>query len=173
MEQKKHINIFIEQMFPIIITITGYFFFLFALLTFINNGRIIFIILFITIGIYLAFSIVGIQIDTKNKKFKYYKRLFFVKMGKSQSLSDYPDVCVLLVNQKKTSYSLSNVAFTTKSTVFKVFMFTDTHRQKLFIKKYKSNEEAVAYAKDFASRIGSNFTKYSPYISEATLSRRR
>ena len=173
MDNKTNFNIFIERKFTLVVTILGCFFFLFAILTLLKESSVFLSITFIIIGIYLVFSVIGIQINAKERKFKYYTKQFFIKIGKWQWLEDYPDVCVLLVNQKQTLYSMSNSSFTSKSIVYKVFLLNEWHREKFFIKVFKTEEKAILYAKDFAGRTGTNYTQFSPEISAATLSRRR
>jgi hypothetical protein len=170
---KSDFNLFIEQKFTLIATVLGYFFLILSIGAFFRKSTLFFGVVFLIIGIYLAFSMVGIKVDKENKRFKYYTRQFFIKKGSWQSLIAYPDVSVLLVNQKQTTYSGTNAQVTTKSTVYKVFILNKTHREKFFIKEFKTEETAILFAKDFAGRSGTSFVIFSPQISEASLSRRR
>ncbi len=173
MVYKVDLHHYIEQKFTLAITIVGYFFFFFALLTLIKGGAVFFALLFILLGVYFSFSTIGIQIDTKAKVFKYYSKQFFIKKGKWLPLTEYPDIGVLLTDQKQTVYGGSNAQVTTKSRVFKVYLLNVSHREKLFIKEFKTEEKAILFAKDFAGRSGTTYTIFSPEISEATRSRRR
>ncbi len=169
---KNNFDQFVEQKYPPAGVFLGYFFIGLSVLLFstqyLFSGATLLII-----GVYLAFSIIGIQVEKSKNRFKYYNRHFWVKQGEWKSFKDFPDVCVLLTNLKGTSYYGAGIPITTKNRLFVVFLLNETHREKLLIKEFKTEEKAILYAKDFAERSGTNFTVFSPYISEATLSRRR
>lgn len=172
MDTKNKFNLHVEQLYPRVFTISGYALFLLALLAFLNTAFILGFV-FIIIGVFLSFSIVGIQVDMTKNRFKQYERKFWIKMGKWRNFDDFPDVSVLTINQKHTSRSLTNTEFTSKSVVYKVFLLNETHREKFLVKEFKTEDKAILYAKDFAARTATEFTVFSPYISEATLARRR
>ena len=172
MKNKTGFNQYIEQLYPLALTVVGYVFFLFTITLFISGAFIVGIV-FLIIGVFLSFSVVGIQVDSEKNRFNYYERILFVKMGKWRSFDEFPDVSVLTINQKHSSRSLTNMEFTSKSIVYKVHLLNETHREKIMIQIFKEEEKAILFAKDFAARTGTNFTIFSPEISEATLSRRR
>jgi hypothetical protein len=67
----------------------------------------------------------------------------------------------------------SNIPFTSKNVVYKIFLLNETHREKLLVKIFKNQEDALHLAKEFASKTSTSIAIYSPQIREVSLSRRR
>lgn len=96
---------FLDYEFPIGAEAIGYFLIILGIFSFFFTKNILLSLLLIGVGIYIAFSYVGILIDMEKRKFKYYKSKFGIKRGHWKYFKYYPYLSLLTVNQKQTTCS--------------------------------------------------------------------
>lgn len=118
---------------------------------------------FLLIGIYLSFTYGGIEIDNTKKRFRDYALYFGIPIGsKWKDLDKYPDLCVLKTRESSTTYSRTNNSVSYKESYYDVFMLTNNHRAKIFLKRFDTKEEAFKKARELESILTKELKVYNP-----------
>jgi len=170
---KKLIDNKLEKLFPPAMRAAGYIPIVFGLLLIIP-GAYISALIFILIGSFITFANNGIQLDTNTNRSKQYVSYLGLRMGKWKSMEQYHHISILRSRETTTAFSRSNRRTTTSEDVYyDITLLDDTHRQKLGVKRSKSEKLALESAKELVDILGFDFVKYSPQVSEQTRSRRR
>jgi hypothetical protein len=115
----------------------------------------------------------GIQINTKENKFREYVSMYGIKKGKWQSLDYTPFISVLKSRSGTRVYSSSSHSTTNMSNSYDVCLLNKTHRKKFVLKKFDSKHQAEKYAENISSKLNKSFVDFNPTISAKTRSRRR
>ena len=156
---------FLDYEFPIGAVAIGYFLIVIGIASFIFTKSILLSLILITIGIYLASSYVGILIDLKNRKFKFYKSKFGIKEGNWNYFKNYPYLSLLSVNQKQTTYSHTQAQNTTRFIVYRIYLLNEKHTEKLLIREYRNKLLAEKYLDQLANELKLETDIYSPDFS--------
>lgn len=86
-----------------------------------------------------------------------------------EKLAKYPNVCLLINNYSRSTFSRSNRESIDKVKVYSIFLLTSNHRGKIKIAGFKNKEEAKKNIISISEKYSKNIVKYNPQIS----SRRR
>jgi len=163
----------LEKLFPPAMRAAGLIPILFGILLLLGQSYIAAIIFFI-IGSFIAFADNGILLDPVGKRSKQYIGFVGLKMGKWKSMQQYCHITILRSRESTTAYSRSNRATTTSAEIYyDVTLLDKTHRQKLGVKRFKGEQQAVAYSKRLMKALNFDFVKYNPEVSEKTRANRR
>ena len=112
---------------------------------------------------------VGIEIDKENEKYRFFKSFFGYPSGKWMSLERYKVLVVLKKNLKGQVLSPKLVtALNYKQVVFEVNLTTESHRAKIPLKRFRSIDSAMEFAKKLNVNLGFPLENYNPVISEKT-----
>ncbi len=114
------------------------------------------------IGFGISFTRYGILIDIDNHKLKEYLQLFGIKLGKWQSLKDYPFITVLTITERTTVRSQSNLGSTTRKKVYRITLLNNNHYEKILLKQLNEEEQAHKEAEEYAQLYGFDKVIYSP-----------
>ena len=128
---------------------------------FVLHSIIVGLILMI-LGIYLALSHTGIDVDLKKRRFRYFTSHFGIKEGKWKFFKYYPYLSILTINQKHTKYSTTGVPFSSKLKVFRVYLLNEKHTDKILIKEFLNKLPAEEYIKTLAEELSLKVDIYSP-----------
>jgi len=161
----KPIRRFLDYKYPIGAVIIGYFLIILGIVNFVLTKSIILSLLLLTIGVYLAFSYVGILLDLDNRKFKYFESQFGIKEGDWKYFKYYPYVTLLTINQKQTVYKHTNAQVTTKLIAYRVYLLNEKHTEKILIKEYRNKLKAEKYLDKMANELKLETVVYSPDFS--------
>jgi len=123
----------------------------------------------LSIGLRMATTRNGIKLDAIQGKYKVYTAyLFFIKIGKWQSLDNYPHLSVLgtQAGEKTTSWGGNENTLTER--VWDLMLLTPNHRGKLFVKRFQDEAAAWDQADILARALKKECTTYNPQISAAS-----
>ncbi len=121
-------------------TYAGYVLLLFgAIWTYSNlNGLI-----FITIGMFMAFTFDGTIIDLNSRRIKSYTCLFgLFKAGKWHSVKKFSKFIIYRSNRSYTTYSRANIPLTVKNSDIRLAFLNEDGSLKITINKFNSFETA-------------------------------
>lgn len=161
----------INKLFPPNIFFWGYVFILLGLI--ITVSRPLIGLGLLILGGFVAFTSTGIQIETKEKKYKEYISYFGLKKGTWNPIDKFKYIAVLSKTLSQTSYSRGQVAMSIKEKAFDICLLSDDHRLKITMKRLKDEGQSIDEAKKLAELLNITFTTYSPVISEKTKARRK
>lgn len=128
---------------------------------FLLDSIIVGIILMI-LGIYLALSHTGIDVDLKKRRFRSFTSHFGLKEGNWKFFKYYPYLSILTINQKHTKYSHTGVPFSSKFKVFRVYLLNEKHTDKILIKEFRNKVTAEEYINRLAEELSLKVDIYSP-----------
>lgn len=131
-------------------------------------------ILFSALTITFSTLIIGMEFDPNKKQYRYFKSFYGRKSGAWNSLEKYPAQIILKKDLKGEILSpklVNSIEYTT--TVYDVILTNSSHRARLSLKKFRTLDEAMEYAKEIQEKLEIPLEKYNPVISDKTLSRRR
>ena len=114
------------------------------------------------IGLTMVFARRGVILDFENNKIKEYVGLFFIKIGRWNSLTEFPYVSVLIKNLKNTGFSRTGVEFSERTKVYRICLLNKSHRQRIRIKDFNKMESAISNAKTIAEDMGMELVDYNP-----------
>lgn len=156
----KHLNFKTNYFFPTPSRYLGYLITLIGILGVFSRG---FETLFISlIGVGLSFTRLGVLIDNENGKFKEYTSVFWLKIGKWDSLKTYPYLTVLQISEKNTMYSRANVEHSSRNMVYRITLLNKNHYSKILLKQLNNKELAHKEALNIAETIKVEKVAYSP-----------
>ena len=116
---------------------------------------------------------VGIEIDQTNGKYRYFKSFYGKRSGKWLDLEKYKVLIIMKKNLQGQVLSPKLVtALNYKQTVYEVNLTTESHRDKIALKRFKNLDLAMNLAKMLNERFKFPLENYSPTISEKTRLRR-
>jgi len=116
---------------------------------------------------------VGIEIDQEKERYRFFKSFFGYPSGKWMSLEKYKVLVVLKKNLKSQVLSPKLVsALNYKQVVFEVNLTTESHRAKIRLKRFRSADAAMKFAKKLNVDLGFPLENYNPVISDKTKQRR-
>ena len=158
----KVIRKFIDHEFPVGAVAIGYVLVLLAIVSLIFLKTYIISTILILIGVYLAFSHVGILLDLEKRKFLYYKSRFGIKEGNWKFFKYYPYLTLLTVNQKQTTYSFTNAQNTSKFIIYRICLLNEKHTEKIVLKEFYNKKAAEDYIDKLSVELSLNKAEYSP-----------
>ena len=128
--------------------------------------------LFLLLGLIAAFSVVGVEFDPSQDRFRRYTQVLFIRSGQWLKLSDYPDVAIVRRNfRANRNVGLVNMGSTVHQ-IFDLVMLNKPHLKKVELARFYSQEEAERQAPDLASRFGLRLTDLNPQVSHLSRMRR-
>lgn len=164
---------FLRQEFIAVIVVVGYAFLVLAILNFLLWDNWLLSLLFLVIGVYLAFTFEGVQINYYENRFKTFSSKFGMTKHYWYSFDEYPYISVLSMNQKSTVYGMSGTGIASKYQVYRVYLLNKTHLDKILLAEYSNEADAMTMASSVAGQAGIKVVTYSPQISEASQARRK
>lgn len=128
----------------------------------------------VAIGTFASFTTQGILLNYEAREYMDYINILGLKLGKWRSYETYPYLTIMRRKESITGHSRSMGASTTMTEVhYDVFLLSQSHRQKLLIKRLGEKENAKWAAQDLAERLGVEFVAYNPAVSAQTRMRRQ
>jgi hypothetical protein len=128
---------------------------------------------FVLVGLLIWTSSYGTEIDITNRRYREYTSFFGLKRGQWFGLEDMPYLAILKSRSGNTVYSRSNQSTTDLDDYYDVCLLNETHRKRVVLMRFKSNDEASKYAQNIESKLGLTLTQFNPVVSEKTANRRR
>jgi hypothetical protein len=100
-------------------------------------------LIFIAIGMFMAFTFDGTIIDFNSRKIKSYTCLFGLsKVGKWHSVNKFSKFIIYKSNRSYTAYSRANIPLTVKNSDVRLAFLNDDGSLKITINKFNSFETA-------------------------------
>ena len=120
-------------------------------------------IVFGGIGAYLSFSYLGFEINNEKTEYREFGFYLGLKIGKWHPLNAMKYVTVFHVNQSETTYGGRSMnKITTSEKVFKVFLLSASHRQRVLVKQTTSESQAKETVELLEKELGLKYVKYNP-----------
>ena len=161
----------IGNSFPTTLVIVGVIAVLGSVIEMFTNPIIAIILLLV--GLFICTSSYGTEIDVTNKKYREYGSIYGLKRGSWFDLKTMPYIAILRSRSGYRMYSTSNRSTTDTTDFYDVCLLNQSHRKKVVLMKFKSNDEALKFASNMESQLGVVLTQFNPVISEKTATRRR
>ncbi len=118
------------------------------------------------VGVRLAFTYNGVQIDVVKKRYRVYTAYaYFLKQGKWKSLESMQFVSVLGTNAGFEGFSRGGAYTKLTEKVWDVMLLSENHRVKWYVCRQKSEEHAWAEAGHIAGILDKKTAKYAPVLS--------
>lgn len=122
--------------------------------------------LFIIVGIFVAFTKSGIQINLQENTYKDYNSLFGLRQGKWKTLDNYSYITLMQNHESSATLSRSNRrAVTGATTYYDVCLLSGNHREKLTIKRITERNIASSEIKKLSEQLNLPMTKYMPCVN--------
>ncbi len=141
----------------------GYTLIIFGLYTLIN--AIVPGLIVTLIGIFIGFSSTGLTLNPNTKEFREYTIMFGIRVGKWQSLENYPDLSLLKRTIGYSALSRGQRELSDSDSYIDICLLSKSHRKKILVKRMQNKEEALIDAKLIAEKMGLNLTAYAPKVS--------
>jgi len=150
--------------FPPALSFGGYVFIIVGLLALPYN---IFLgLLFSFLGIFVAFTRSGIQINLMNKTYRSYNYLFGLKQGKWLTLENYSKITLLRNKEQSATLSASNRRAETPIDIYyDIYILSENQLHKRCIKRIKDKDIAITDLKNLSQLLNIPIVKYQPGIS--------
>lgn len=161
----------IGNSFPSHIYAIGLIFILSSFFLFLNNP--VLALIFLLVGMFICTSRYGVEIDLEKKKYREYGQIFCIKQGQWFDLTKMPYVSILKSKSGHLVYSRSNYSTANYDDGFDVCLLNESHKKRVVIKKCKTKEEALQFAKELESILDVKLVQFDPIISSRTAQRRR
>jgi hypothetical protein len=124
-------------------------------------------------GVLLISHNTGIELDFENQKYRQFTAFFGWKRGEWRSLASYTALIILRKDGKTNlSTTRSTISSTLRYHEYQVFLTDQSHRKRLYLKHFDTDDLAQKYALDFMEKTGIPLERFNPLISEQTRSRR-
>lgn len=108
-------------------------------------------LLIVLVGIFVLLSVKGVVIDTKNKLYKKYLNLLFIKIGSWKSLQEISHV-VLKVNSSNSVYSHRGGSTTIRTDSMSVALVGE-HKLFIELKEFTNYNNAKIYLYEIAEQL--------------------
>jgi len=116
----------------------------------------------------------GIELDPKQKKYRYFTSYFGLKSGTWKSLSMYNYIIIKLQRGSRELIGARGaIATTVQGEQYEIAIVNETHGKHLMLKHFDKKEAAIQFAKNVSNTLNFPITKYSPKLSSKTEERRR
>ena len=148
--------------FILFIVAIGYFLILLAIGLFLIKGSIISGLIILPIGVYLAFSHTGFDIDSDKRRFRHFTSQFWIKDGHWNRFENYPYLALLSIRTRQTKYSTSGVPLSTSGMSYRVHLLNRKHTKKLLLKEFNNKEEAESFINRISKELNLEIQFYSP-----------
>lgn len=130
----------------------GYIFILFSPV-FVMDSPLIGVALFF-VGLLVSFTVSGVRIDLKNKKFKEYTRYYWIKIGNWISLKQYPFITMMNIRESSEAFSFSKNDTSLDNILYGIYLLDNKQTNKILIKKFKDKDEAILELSELAGKLG-------------------
>ncbi len=148
--------------FQLGIVFAGYTFILVGLFTvFQDNPSALYVgIAIIIIGILMALSTQGTEINTKNKTYRNYTKFFgLIKYGKWLSLEAFQNIVVIPQYHEESVLSQSNRKTSMRIKLFEIFLFGKNIKNRVQIYQHKKQSVSEAVAQEISDKCGLKLAK--------------
>ncbi len=127
----------------------------------------------IPIGVFLFLVSSGLEIDTANMRYRYYKSFVNLRRGQWKSFASYSASTILKKQGAKVRPG-PKLAYEHRMILeeHQVFLTDQSHRKRLYLKHFDTAEQARKYALGFKEKTGIPLERFNPVISEQTRNRR-
>ncbi len=139
---------------------------------FISYNEPIFGIIILLISSFFWSASYGIEINIRAKKYREYSSAFGLKWGNWLSLDKLPFVSIMTVREGMTVFSRTNQSTTLVENKFGIYLLSNSHREKVLIRKFNDDKDAKEFLKDAATKLSKEVVQYNPVISAKTRKRR-
>jgi hypothetical protein len=126
----------------------------------------------LVIGLLVAFSTQGSEINITENKYRLYTKYVFVKTGAWKSITKYKQITIISSRLSSSTFSRGNRELTNTEQYFDVVLLNETHRKKLVLSRSKDKTEAKKSLQLFETKLELTACVYSPLISEKTKRRK-
>lgn len=107
------------------------------------------------LGCFFSFTPCGIQLNAKDQLYRNYVSILAIKTGKWKSLKSFRFITIVRTNISETTYGASTpVSITTSEKAYNICLLTDTHQEKLIVKRCKDPDKAKALLNDLSDKLG-------------------
>lgn len=138
------------------------------------EGNFLTAIIFAIISAYMLLLRKGIAFNPSTKTYKNYIALLDYKKGEELSYANYPDLAILRKRIVTQALSRGNAVSTIEDQwKYHLYLLDNKHRKRILVKTVLNEETAKKEAVDWADKLGVNYVRYNPVISEQTRKRRR
>ncbi len=125
------------------------------------------------IGLIICFNRVGVEINTETSEYRHYFLLARLRIGTWKDLlSDYPDISLLKITERRALLSGLSGSITEQKTFIHVVLLNHNHRKKMLLVKCNNKENADIVINDLREQTHLNYTKYQPKLSRKSQSRK-
>lgn len=123
-------------------------------------------ILFIVMGIFIAFTKSGIQINLKENTYRDYNSFFGLFQGKWKTLEPYSYITLMQNHEESATLSRSNRrAVTGATTYYDICLLSANHRERLTIKRITERDKASGEIKILSQQLNLPMTKYMACVN--------
>lgn len=125
------------------------------------------------VGAYLGFSKNVVILNPVEQTYRDAITIFGIKFGKAKTYKNYPFLSVLRTKVSSGVYSQTNRhAKTSTELYYDVYFLSQSHRERVLIRRFKSNFEAKESAQELGKILSKSVVMYSPKVSAASLAKR-
>jgi len=139
----------------------GYVFILFSPV-FLMDSPLIGIALLL-IGLLVSFTVTGVRIDLKNKRFKEYTRYYWIKIGPWIPLEQYPFITLITSRESSPAFSFKKDDSENDEIVYGVYLLNRERSKKILLKKFEDKDQAILELSELSKAIGANIITTNYY----------
>lgn len=122
--------------------------------------------LFVFVGIFVAFTKSGVQINLQESTYRDYNSFLGLRQGKWKSLDNYTYITLMRNREVSATLSASNRrAVTGATTYYDICLLSANHREKLTIKRITDRDKASGEIKKLSEQLNLPMTKYMPCVN--------
>lgn len=137
-------------------------------------GSFLAAIAFAIISAYILLVRKGIAFNPSTKTYKNYIALLDYEKGEELSYAAFLDLAILRKRIVTQALSRGNAVSTIDDQwQYRLYLLDAQHRKRILVKTVLDEETAKKEAVEWAEKLGVNYARYQPVVSEQTRKRRR
>ncbi len=113
-------------------------------------------------ALYILTTRSGIKINKELKTYQAYASYYGIVVGEWKSLEKFTDIAILKGRMSSSMVSRGNARISAIETVYKVYLLTQSHRSRLFIRSFEAAHPAEELMKDLSQDLGLEKVTYNP-----------
>lgn len=117
----------------------------------------------LSIGALILFTLQGVEINPKEKKYRYYLRVFFLKLGMWKSYASFTDL-ILLRHKASNARPMNSgkEVLGSGKVVYEIYLAHPNHFTMVLIKKTPTQADGEHDADELARQLGVEWVQYNP-----------
>lgn len=120
-------------------------------------------------GAFVGFSVTGVKLFPAEGAYQLYIGLFGLRFGKRKSYQNYPFLSVMRTKVTSSAFSVTNRNASTGSNLyFDVYLLSQSHRERILVRRYSSQFEAKQKAQELGTVLSKKVVMYHPTVSAET-----